>query len=477
MTYSPNVTPQTTSPKSKFSYINDVPNNYVYAAGAGLTSLALFGFLAYRNKGEPSGTNLGLLSLASLAGVIPAVCCWFNPYNAKSKEAEEFEKVRKEDLVLKKHEVHIDRDSKVIEKELGTMPLAMWDPQVHGEGYAFRWSGVNAGIKVEDRDKFNDVIKKTKSESEEIRQTIESHKNDVVDASLMHYKYKVKVEDHEIDILIPQIYAEHRIDAVENYLKGIENNLSLLPASLLKLVKKIQFHIGDSDFKNSTELATMHAMGDGSIHLHMDSFNFKDPSAVFSQDETNMQNYIINKFLFCKPLNLRVGSGNASGTCLHHEVGHLLQYFIKNNCIGANIPKEIFPEGSELRNKDLTITQTFADSAIPKELIAFPGQTDEAEVKEKVLKWMNENRSNHDETVSTNDENDAWLQVAKADKRHISVGGLKSGEDFPETFAAFFMAALTNKTEEFYKMLPNRSSFLVHSLKWLEDISKPQQSS
>ena len=493
MTSTSSVTSKTNP--QKFSYINGVSDNYVYLAGGGAAMAALCGILTYKNSGESSGKLFGLLSLASLAGVIPAVCCWFNPYNAKSKEAEEFEKVRKGDMTLETEKVNIDINSKSNEKALGSIPLEMWDPAVHGEGYLCRWHGLCDGLKVKDHNEFNEKLNSLKTQADDVTKNIlASHSEDIVDVLLEHSKYKAKVKDHEIEILIPAIYADHRAEAVKKYLNSIEKSLSVMPVSLLKLVKKIQFHLGDDHVGNNPNRCSgLSASEDGSINIYLKKFNFKDPTAELLGDEIKMEKQLI-ELLSLDNSELQIGHHNTSKCALHHEVGHLLQYFIRNNCTGAVIPKEIFLEDSELKNKDLTITESFASSAIPTEVVfqdtsklkrkallwaydQFPDEKDEqklaAKLKQKVIDHLSANDPNFNQEVLGSDPNDSWYKMAAADKMHGSVRSIERGESFAEAVAGFFK----DDTKSFQEVLPNQYAFLIHALKWLEDISKSQNNS
>ena len=63
--------------------------------------------------------------------------------------------------------------------------------------------------------------------------------------------------------------------------------------------------------------------------------------------------------------------------------------------------------------------------------------------------------------------------MAAADKMHGSVRSIERGESFAEAVAGFFK----DDTKSFQEVLPNQYAFLIHALKWLEDISKSQNNS
>ena len=438
--------------------LNNLPSGLLLSAGGGLVLSALFGLTAYKNNGETKGTAFKLLTLASLAGgAIPSIYYLLNgvSLNGKSQEAEAFEKVRGTTAV-ERHRVNIDKTPE-LKTEVGSVPLEMWDPKVHGDGYLFRNSGTAVGIQVISHKEFDEKLKAIK-ENPDLNDMVSSAREDVIDVSLPHYRYKAKVKDHELDILIPQVYADHRESSVEKILKRIDLSLSAIPTSLVSLVKKIQLHISDSP---SGE-AEMKAMEDGSINVYHGNFNYQEPELPPTDAEKERE-----AVLFSLPNkdDLRIGDGGTTNCILHHEIGHLIEYYIRDNFANAQVPNGIFPKDSELQGKELSINEHFARSAMPDELI-FPN---DPELREKAMECLKQLPKDKQRTEF--DSNDAWLNIAKADNTFLSIYGLAPNEDFPETVGAFLKAITWDKLGTLKEQIPNRYAFLLHCCKCIEDLN------
>ena len=444
--------------KENTGTLKNLPSGLLLSAGGGLVLSALFGLTAYKNNGETKGTAFKLLTLASLAGgAIPSIYYLLNgvDLNGKSQKAEAFEKVRGTTAV-ERHRANIDRTPE-LKTEIGSVPLEMWDPKVHGDGYFFRNSGAAIGVQVSNHEEFKGKIKAIK-ENPDLKDMVSSAREDIVDIALPHYKYKAKIKDHELDILIPQVYADNRKSSVETILKRLDLSLSVIPTSLARLVKKIQLHISDSP----SGKAEMRAMEDGSIHVYHGNFNYQEPESPPTNAEKERE-----AVLFSLPNkdNLRIGDGGTTNCILHHEIGHLIEYYIRDNFANAQVPNSIFPKDSELQSKELSINEYFAKSAMPDELI-FPN---DPKLRAKAMKCLKQLPKDKQRTEFN--ENDAWLNIAKADKTFLSIYGLAPNEDFPETVGAFLKAITWDKLDTLKKQIPNRYAFLLHCCKCIEDLN------
>ena len=454
--------------------IRNTPSGLWVFGGSAALLAAVFGTGAYKYRESQLGTFLKWMAVGSIgAGTGVGFGTLSNRINfPKSEEAKAFEKVQ-EVKPIKTKRVTIDRKPVETVECKANIPRDMWDPKIHGDCDFLITGDKNSKYKsLKSRDELEKTISALKQDPE-LREAAKDVRTDVVTINkLPHYRYKAKAGDHEFDILIPKIYADHRPKFLENIFKAIQFSLSTIPPGFVGLVKKIQLHLGEW-YSPNTE---MKADEDGSISIFHNSFNFKDPKARLLKKETDRQNFLLYGLL-PDTTDIRIGDGNISSCILHHEIGHLVEYYLRKHCLNAELPKDIFPENSELRKKQLFVDENFTEGEIPREIV-FPNDP-KSRVLALALYEKQILNSLVKEKDATEDNNNAWTEIAKADNTFLSVYGLKSNEDFAESFAAFLKAFNTkndrHQQARAKRLFPNRYAFLLHCCRYLESMKKGVQ--
>ena len=425
---------------------NNPPNWFLersiidYVSGC-LGGLGLVGFIATKISGSANRFWKWVCGIFTVGGLgVLGFGLWRSvgaSVRASSEKKKEATKAFAESREIPSPQpVSIERTHSNEVKEEATIPVSMWNPEIHGKGKIEYYIG---------HDGHREVIRtkddyETKKEEIKKYQKVQDKEPEIVDGQVTvekfpHYVYKAKTEGHEIDIVIPKVYADNRPDSCDKIFAAIEESLSAIPTNLVRLVKRIR-------------LCTYKPFGDAiqdtddsakEIRIYHKGFDMTGGLQTATNEEKAIEEKMIANIALNKDKTIHIAGfdengklvmkGNAPGSALHHEIAHLLSFYIQKQYLWATIPGKIFPEDSDLRNEELSIDDSFAKGR---------------------------------DVDSWEDANDAWAKIAKADGRPISNYGTFDGtvEDNAEAGTLFLKAYIGKTLDSIKKHIPNRFSFI-----------------
>lgn len=377
---------------------------------AGITAVSGIGLITSFIKEN----KLWQVISGGLAVVGAAAFGWFKYHAADYiKTSEEIKASSAELIANREREVHerknlpvkINRESTGITKNYGTIPVTLWDGKNHP----------NCTVRILQDGKPTYFIFNSLKDLNDFNNTMPP--NDKIDTILVgnveHETYKTTIGNHNIDILIPQVFVRDRKNASNAMLNALEEGLSVIPENLVPFIKTIKLCTGKTLteylYRNEPDSVRGYVMAynDGLVEMYHGSFSGPSDSL------DGRERFIIDS---SKPDTRKLSSGRFLFTswALIHEIGHGINEYIIKNLAGKQV---------QISDKTYTINEHFADGKFKQD-------------------WDN--------------NNDAWTLIVKADGNDISGYGKRSpSEDFAESVAGFITDPETFKT-----MCPNRWAFL-----------------
>lgn len=413
------------------------------AGVAGL--LGLLGFIGSKTSSSASKLWKWLSGIVTVGGLGVLGVGLFRSVGASVKESFE-NKIKSTKAFAEKKEISsprplsIDRTISAEVKEEGVIPATMWDPGVHGKGkieYLIDHTVYHSDLST--KQDYESAMKEALNDPRGKSKKIECNKDQITACELPHYVYKARAGDTVIDIVVPKAYADNRKGSLERAFLAIEESLSAIPSNLPGLIKRIKFSMckppGNPEMLTDDESEQITVFHKG--------FDMANPSKARTKSEIESEDKMIQQLSLDKRKKIMIIKkgkdgkktiiGNSSSCGLHHEIGHLISFHIQKKYPWAQVPKEIFPEDSSIRGEELSIDDSFAKGR---------------------------------DTDSWKDKNDAWAQIALADRLPVSAYGTLAGtvEDIPETTALFLWIKKAKSLEMAKKIFSHRFSFIEHAI-------------